>query len=325
MPPLPARQRSAQLLLDLPRPLAELSLDEVWAAHQQGLKHYRSQSGGAKAGVSWLSLKHHLARRLLANCNFCAHLCQVDRSREQLGYCRLGSASPISGSYLHQGEEAPISPTWALFFSGCTMHCVYCHNWRETFHFERQAHLDLPALLAQLQAHQGQYQTLSLIGGTPEPHLHTVLELAEALPAELKIPLVFNHNATLSAAGLLLMEGVIDIYLPDFKHGNDRCAWQLTKIPDYVATVRANLSACLEQGAAILVRHLVLPGHLDCCTLPILEQLARDFAGVAVNVMFQYRPMYRAESLPGIDRPLQSAEQARVTAWVQELGLRQVS
>lgn len=320
----PQRAFSRQIAFDLPAPLSELSLAALRHWHQQGLDAWRAgQTPGGR--TDWLAIKQALAQRLLLQCNFCVHDCQVDRSRGQYGYCRLGSASPLAGSYLHHGEEPPIRPTWALFFSGCTMHCSYCHNWRETFHFDASAAFPMQQVIQDLQQANGQYKTLSLIGGTPEPHLHTILELARQLPAEISAPLVLNHNATLSPEGLDLMAGVVDIYLPDFKHGNNACAWQLTKIQDYTESVLANLRAAREQRAGVLVRHLVLPGHLDCCTRLVLEQLADAFKDLALNVMFQYRPMYKAEQQAGLNRQLQAAERETVRCWVSELKLSLVT
>lgn len=320
----PVRFRSQQLGFTLPQPISEMSLEELWHWHNLGLRYWRDQTL-AEGNVSWLEIKQALAEKLLQACNFCVHDCQVNRQQNELGYCRLNVHSPISGSYLHWGEEAPINPTWAVFFSGCTMHCVYCHNWRETFEFQRDQSLNIPALMAELKQRQGDYRTLSLIGGTPEPHLHTVIELARALPSEIDIPLVFNNNATLSGTGLALMEGVVDIYLPDFKHGNNQCAWKLTRISHYLETVKANLNAYREQKRGVLIRHLVVPGHLECCTRPVLDTLAQDYPQFTVNVMFQYRPMYLAENKPELARSLSVKEVETVNQWLQELQLRQVS
>lgn len=331
--PLPARQRHP--VLNLPAiALADCTVETLWELHQEGLERYRNRPTSPiepelsvipTAQISnsgWLQVKQALAWRLLQTCNFCVHDCQVDRTAGALGYCRLDSRSPLAGSYLHWGEEAPIRPTWALFLSGCTMHCLYCHNWRETFHFKEISALDPQALAQTLAQERTRYRTISLLGGTPEPHLHTILDLVLALDPAIRAPLVFNSNATLSASGLALMEGVIDIYLPDFKHGNQNCAWQLTKMPNYLETVTRNLEAYRQQGAAMLVRHLALPGHLDCCSRPILETLAHEFKGIAVNLMTQYRPLYKAQEKPGIDRPLNEAEKATLHEWSRELGLR---
>lgn len=331
-PRRPVRQRSRQILLACPPPASqELVALEHW--HQEGLQQWRSLRAGPAEPAkpdsdtqlfSWLEVKLALARQLLTRCNYCVHDCQIDRLAGETGYCRLDARPRISGSYLHWGEEAPLNPTWAVFFSACTMHCVYCHNWRETFDLAAGTRLDPVALAAHLLACNGSFRTLSLIGGTPEPQLHAVLELAWELDDAVMAPLVFNNNATLSRVGQELMEGVVDVYVPDLKHGNDRCAWQLTRIADYGAIVSDNLKAYLSQETALLIRHLVVPGHLTCCTRPVLELLARDFSGVAVNIMFQYRPLYQAANRPGIDRTLTVAEQQQVSDWMAELSLRQV-
>ena len=326
---LPLRQRSRGLMLACPDPAGlELAALEHW--HQQGLELWRSQTGEPpppdceNARFSWLSVKLELARRLLTQCNYCVHDCRVNRLAGETGYCGLDGRPWISGSYLHCGEEAPLNPTWAVFFSGCTMHCTYCHNWRETFDLSAGSTLEPVELATRLLAEKGRYRTLSLIGGTPEPQLHAVLALAAALDDAVDVPLVFNNNATLSRIGLELMEGVVDIYLPDFKHGNDTCAWKLTKIGAYLESIRTNLRAYLDQGTGLLVRHLVVPGHLECCTRPVLNTLAAEFPGVAVNIMFQYRPMYQAATKAGLDRILTPAEKRQVAGWVKELELRQV-
>lgn len=319
----PVRQRSRELVLDCPKP-EQLELEQLQDWHRRGLELWRQQQSGDSSGYSWLEIKLALAQRLLNSCNYCVHNCRVNRWQQERGYCQLDAQPRISGSYLHWGEEAPISPTWAVFFSGCTMHCLYCHNWRETFDLQAGAVIQPAELAAEIAQAQERYRTISLIGGTPEPQLHTIIELAQALGSEVMAPLVFNSNATLSAAGLELMEGLIDIYLPDFKHGNNRCAWQLTKIAHYLESLQLNLKAYLEQGAAVLVRHLVVPGHLECCTRPVLEILARDYPELKVNVMFQYRPMYKAEQRPELNRSLENAEETLVRQWVQELGINQL-
>jgi putative pyruvate formate lyase activating enzyme len=142
---------------------------------------------------------------------------------------------------------------------------------------------------------------------------------------ELAAPVVFNSNATLSPVGLDLMEGAIDIYVPDYKHGNNACAWTLTKIAHYQETLRLNLKRYVEQKSGILLRHLPLPGHLECCTYPILQDLARHYGQMAVNIMLEYQPMYKAEQMPEINRCLSPAEKDKIQQWVHSLGLRQVA
>jgi len=313
------RERTRALYVSAP-PLEELSTSELWALHTQGREQFYGRVAPTPGNHSWLTIKAALAERELQHCNFCVHHCHVNRSAGETGYCRLDAKAIISGAYVHHGEEAPISPTFAIFFSGCTMHCVYCHNWRETFNLHAGAKVTASLLADTIREQQPHVRTLSLIGGTPEPHLHTILSLAEQLPTGL--PLVFNGNGTLSKQGLALMEGVIDIYIPDYKHGNDACAWRLTRIANYNVSLQANLSAYQAQGARLIVRHLVLPAHLECCTRPILEWLADACPTAEISLLSQYRPLYQAAKKPEIARRPSSSELAQAQQWVKELKLK---
>ncbi len=320
-------QRSARLFTGHSlQTLSSWPTSELEELHQLGISHYRAETPWQPDGASWLQLKQLLARRHLQDCDFCVHDCRVNRTLAPGGYCQLGANSPYSGAYLHWGEEPQIRPTWAVFLGGCTMHCAYCHNWRDTFETRHQPVLTAHKWVQQLetQSQKEQYRTLSFIGGTPEPHLHTLLDCMQALSTrpELAAPLVLNNNATLSDFGLDLMEGVVDIYVPDYKHGNNSCAFQLTKIGKYTQTIRKNLRRYREQKAGILVRHLPVPGHLECCTYPVLKDLAKWLPGVMVNVMLEYQPMYKAAGMEGVNRVLSLEEKERVQRWVGELGLK---
>lgn len=333
-----SHQRSAALrcpVLSLSQ-MADLSTDTLWAYHEAGrvafyagevcfsLDGQTTLDEGNTEGFNWLALKRELAYRHLQHCDFCVHDCGVNRLQGEQGYCQLGVASPYSGAYVHWGEEAPIRPTYAVFLGGCTMHCVYCHNWRDTFATLTQPLFNAKLWLSMLQQERGKYRTLSFIGGTAEPHLHTLLDslCALAQEPELAAPVVLNHNATLSTVGLALLDGVIDVYLPDYKHGNNTCAWQLTKIAHYQETVQTNLLAYRDQGVGLLIRHLPVPGHLDCCTYPALAWLATHCSGVTINVMLNYQPMYKAESRSEINRVLTSQEIDQIKKWVKHFQLQ---
>ncbi len=319
----PVRERAHAIRLSAP-PLESLSTTALWDLHTQGLAQFRHQAPPTSGEHSWLSIKRALATRELEHCNFCVHHCHINRIAGEKGYCRLDAQAVISGAYVHHGEEAPLSPTFAIFFGGCTMHCVYCHNWRETFALEAGQAVTPQALVTAIVQHRESVRTLSLIGGTPEPHLHTLLTLAEQLPHDMYQPLVFNGNGTLSAQGLMLMEGVIDIYLPDYKHGNDRCAWRLTQITQYTASLQHNLLAYQAQGARLIVRHLIVPAHLDCCTRPVLEWLALHCPSAEISLLEQYRPLYKANTRPEIARRPSATELTQAKQWLTELALKTV-
>lgn len=331
-PMQPLRSRARQIFVpceEAARPLETLSLSELAHYHQQGLELYRASLVDPQprpSGYAWLALKRAWAQALLSDCTYCVHDCHVNRVAGVTGYCGLTDQALISGEYLHYGEEAAVGTTHAIFFSGCTLHCLFCHNWRETFDLSAGAEISVASLVEQitLRCADPAVQSISFIGGTPEPHLHTLTALAELLPEHIVLPWVFNSNATLSATGLALMEGLIDLYLPDFKFGNDRCAWQLAKIAHYTQTLDANLKAYQDQSAQVLIRHLLMPGHLTCCTWPVLEKLAAEYPETPLNLMGQYRPFYKAREREELNRRPAKSELEQARARAQELGLNLV-
>ncbi|HIE34187.1 MAG TPA: hypothetical protein EYP86_03510 [Candidatus Altiarchaeales archaeon] len=117
-----------------------------------------------------------------------------------------------------------------------------------------------------------------------------------------------------------LLDSVIDVYLTDFKYGNDRCVAKLSDTRNYCEIVKRNHLIAREQ-AEVIVRHLVLPGHLECCTFPVLEWISENLLDVKVNIMGQYRPEYRADEFDGINRRIDRNEFERALEFGRELGL----
>ena len=132
--------------------------------------------------------------------------------------------------------------------------------------------------------------------------------------------MVWNSNMYTSAEAMELLDGVIDVYLGDFRYGNDACARELSDVDDYFAVVTRNFASAFG-SAEVMLRHLVLPGHLECCTRPVMEWTARNMPGVYFNLMFQYRPGYRAGLHPGIDRRLSAEEMRTAGVMAAEYGL----
>ncbi|WP_407356812.1 hypothetical protein [Methanolobus sp. WCC5] len=120
-----------------------------------------------------------------------------------------------------------------------------------------------------------------------------------------------------------LLEGVVDVFLADFKYGNNECALRYSKVEDYMQTVISNMKYAY-QDAELLVRHLVLPGHLDCCSVKILEWIAANMPEIRFNLMFQYRPRYLAFMYPEINRNLLPGEKEEAIRMVKDAGLKDV-
>jgi len=259
---------------------------------------------------------------MLDSCSLCERRCGVNRRGGETGFCGVPERSRLASEFLHLGEEAELVPSHTIFFCGCTFRCAYCQNW--DFALDPRAGVPAdPADLAERLAAgcaQGS-RNANFVGGNPDPHLHTILDIVRRLnSACTHLPMVWNSNMYLSAEAMELTAGVMDVYLADFRYGSDACAKRYSDVEGYFAVVSRNFVTAARQGEVVL-RQLVLPGHLDCCTAPILCWVAEHLPGVYFNLMFQYRPEYRAALFPEIGRRLSAGEKHAALAMAQSLGI----
>jgi len=272
------------------------------------------------AGSNLLDLKSHLARRLLEECVFCRRRCEIDRTAGDVGFCGVGSEGVVASEFLHLGEEPELVPSHTIFFRGCTMRCAYCQNWDLLPADGRGASASTTALaeLVRTRAEQGAIN-VNWVGGDPTPNLHTVLGTLTHM--EVPLPQVLNSNMYYSGETMELLEGAVDVYLADMRYGNDDCASRLSSAPGYRETVTRNFLHA-NRTADVLVRHLVLPGHLECCTRPVVEWCAEHLGPqVRFNLMFQYHPEYRAGEHPEINRRLTHDERVHALELCEDAGL----
>jgi len=246
-----------------------------------------------------------LMERAWKLCNPC-RLCEIRcgaRRPEEIGYCRADFS--ISSEFLHFGEESLLIPSHTIFFTGCNFRCVFCQNWRISQVFERGLRIEPERMAKIIEARGG--KNVNWVGGEPTPNLPYVLEVIRELKKDgFSIAQIWNTNAYMSSESMEILNRVIDLWLPDFKYGNNRCALRLSAVPRYFDIVTRNL---LHMKGDILIRHLVMPNHFECCTKPVLEWIAENLGDkVGVNVMDQYRPEYRAARYEEISRPLSRQE-----------------
>lgn len=267
-----------------------------------------------RAGAAW---------RHLESCDLCARYCRVNRLATTDGaVCRTGARARVASYGAHHGEEDVLRGTrgsGTIFFGGCNLRCVYCQNWDIS---QRPAgrEVEPEELAAMMLALQGEgCHNINFV--TPS-HVVAQIIAAVAIAARrgLALPLVFNTGGYDSPEALALLDGVIDIYMPDLKYGDAALARRYAKVRDYVEANRAAVREMHRQvgdlvvdehGIAqrgLLVRHLVLP-HGLAGTEAVLGFLAREISrDTYVNLMAQYRPCYRADEYPELDRPLTAAE-----------------
>lgn len=266
---------------------------------------------------SYLDLKIAIAKRLFNKCIFCQRQCEVNRHQET-GFCGVGN-SKIASEFLHLGEEAPLIPSHTIFFTGCTFKCVFCQN-MDISQYPNEGLVYTEQQMAEIINKRRSEGSLNVnfVGGDPNPHLLYILKTLRSI--NVNIPVIWNSNFYMSLEAMHLLEGVVDLYLSDFKYGNDECAQRLSCIPDYWEVVTRNHKLAWKSGDMI-IRHLVLPNHVECCTLPILDWIYDNLGKkTVINIMAQYRPLYRAAKYLDISRFLYQDEYLKSVNYARELG-----
>ncbi len=258
---------------------------------------------------------------LASPCRLCEVRCGVDRRRGERGLCGVGERARYYNAFVHHGEEPGLVPSFTLFVTGCNFRCTYCSDGEWVDHPERGRILDPEAMAARILALRGSIRTVELVGGLPDVNLPALSELVRLLPPDL--PVVLNTNGWLTMEAVDLLPPMVDLMLLDVKHGAEACARSVAKVPPGPGYLE-HLGRVLERAAATLrygvwVRHLLLPGHLDCCTRPALTWLATRFPGTVVNVMTQYQPLHHASGELG--RTLRADEVEPLVPWLRTLDL----
>lgn len=237
-----------------------------------------------------LDLKAELAKRMLERCRFCERRCLVNRMEGNTGHCKVSKAK-VASEFVHFGEEPELVPSYTIFFASCTFHCVFCQNWDISQSAESGIYIE-PRVLARMIEAKTDIRNVNWVGGDPTPNLSYILEVLTF--CDRNLPQVWNSNMYLSEEAMRLLKGVIDVYLTDFKYGNDDCAKRLSGVDDYFTIVSRNHELASAQGE-LLIRHLVIPNHFDCCTKPVFAWIHDNLDDARVNVMAQYRPEYKAK------------------------------
>lgn len=299
--------------------------EEQWRKHRQATAALRTMgSHGPPVSPSLLDLKVELARPHMNACRLCPWSCGADRGRGVRGRCGVLEAR-VSSDFVHLGEEAPLVPSYTIFFAGCNLQCAFCQNYDISTRPDRGDTIPASELGNRLDRVTrsplrglGRVRNLNWVGGDPTPDLPYVLEVLRSMEAS--VAQVWNSNMYITEEGMALLDGVMDLYLTDLKFGNDACARRVCGALDYTSIVHANHLLAAEQGE-VLVRHLLLPGHLDCCTLPIIEWLADSLPGAAVNLMDQYRPEHKAGEHPELLATVLPEDYRQAVQKARELGL----
>jgi putative pyruvate formate lyase activating enzyme len=319
------------------------------------------------ASPSLMDLSVELVTRMLSHCNFCRWNCRVDRTKgTKHGACQLESTSRVGSYFHHRGEELVFRGTkgsGTVFFTSCNLRCGFCQNSDISHDKDRGivvTPVELAAIAWQLRA-EGCHN-INWVGGEPTVHLHTIIEAISHLgnpprseelrsaqtakadshlrfrtsredatyAGEFNAPMLWNSNFFMSEETMRILRPLMDVWLPDFKFGNDKCAIFLARTPWYFDTVARNHKLVYDWGEDQVIRHLVMPNHVECCTRPVLEWIAEHTPRALVNVMDQYHPDHGCDRYSSaydpkyreLARMPYADEIQRAYAYARALGLR---
>ena len=282
-------------------------------------------------------LKEKIAQAgsLLESCMLCPRKCGVDRLTGETGFCKTGKRSWVSSYSPHFGEEAPLVGTrgsGTIFFTHCNLLCLFCQNFDISHQGVGQEVTDneLAGIMLDLQ-NQGCHNINFVTPSHVVPQILAALEVA--VEHGLDVPLVFNSGGYDRIATLKLLDGVFDIYMPDFKFWDSQAAESSCQAADYPEVACKALAEMHRQvgdlqiddaGIArrgLLIRHLVLPGGL-AGTRQVMRFIAREISPSSyVNVMSQYRPCGRAHEVKGLESPLSPGDYKKAVRAAKEEGI----
>jgi putative pyruvate formate lyase activating enzyme len=232
-------------------------IETLWEKHAYALN--KANQREHSSDQSLLDLKIEITTRIFSQCHLCEHRCNVDRTHKS-GHCNV-TTSRIASEFIHQSEESIIVPSHTIFFSGCSFQCVFCQNWDIS---QFRAGIRIPeeqlANRIHIRKQQGS-RNVNWVGGEPTPNILYILKTLKQLDDH--IPQIWNSNMYCSIETLLLLDGIIDVYLADYKFGNDNCSFKLCGCKIYTSTIQRNITHASKQ-ADLLIRHLIVPNHISC-------------------------------------------------------------
>jgi putative pyruvate formate lyase activating enzyme len=263
------------------------------------------------------------ARQHYSECHLCEHRCGVNRLSGQRGPCKAGSVPRVFKQRVELGEEEELIPSLLFYLSGCDLRCAFCIAEANAFDPRRgrpltREHFQQAVLKGKAEG----ARTIQWVGGEPTIHLPAILEVMagwSCLP-----PVVWKSDFFATPEAMALLDGAVDVYLSDLKFGNDSCARRIAGVDNYMAIVTRNLKLAAAQGE-LIVRHLLLPGHRECCFRPITEWIKANLPGVKFSLRDGYLPSWQSQRFSELKRPLSPGEAAQALDLGIQAGLRLIT
>lgn len=290
-----------------------------------------------------LSRRAKILKQMLADCNICPKDCKVNRLENKIAACYSGYKPVVSLYCVHYGEEPALAGSKEdgtengvgnIFFGNCNLRCAYCQNYEisqnHKLEIKNEVTIErLAEIMLELQS-----KNVNAIGFVSPTHFvpQIILALELAIPMGLKLPLVYNTNCYDSVEVIKLLDGIIDVYLPDVKYSENEYGYKYSKIKNYVEHSRAALIEMYRQLGSdvvienrllrrgLIIRHLILPNDLagSYDTLKFIAELDNK---IHLSIMSQYYPAHKALTIDLLSRNIREREYDKVLDWMNELRL----
>jgi len=226
--------------------------------------------------------------KILLSCTLCERKCGVNRHKGEKGICGLGSEAYIFKDFIHLGEEGDLSPSHAIYLSGCNLRCSFCDNTK----FVKKPILQEvvnPKTLSDriIISQQNGAKNVNWVGGEPTVNLFAIAKTLLHLNPSVKI--IWNSNMLATMETLEIIDSFTDVYLADFKFGNNSCAMKIAEFNKYFEIVSRNLKH-INKDKRLIIRHLPLKGHIECCTKPIFKWIKDNLPKAEISLIKNFIP-----------------------------------
>ena len=271
----------------------------------------------------------------LENCNICPHKCNINRNKGKIGRCKATNKVKIALYSVHDFEEPCISGekgSGTVFFSNCNLNCIFCQNY-EISQLGKGKEISVEEL-AEIFLIQQEKEVENINLVTPTSYVPQIIEAIKiAKEKGLKIPIVYNTNAYESVETLKMLEGYIDVYLPDLKYAENDLAKEYSNVKNYfgvatkaieemikqVGVPKLNKNGIMKKG--VMIRHLALPNHIEN-TKKVLKWITENLPdNTYISVMAQYFPTFKAKENKDLNRKLTKEEWEEIQKYIEEFGI----
>lgn len=325
------------------------TLDELIQKHKRYSLLFRENLADSsilkneKGEENFLDLKLTIAHQLLKDCILCERRCKVNRYN-QTGYCGLKATAIVQGLKIHIGLEPPMIPGGNIFLFGCNFRCDFCRNYHSWSIDEKKPKLtDNFGIYINRLIKNGAIN-INFDGGEASLNLNSIIQALKKNNNNASNynntddnkhhnhnhhnvhnytnhkPIILSTNFYLTPIALEILRDIVDVWLIDFKFGNDACAREIAEIENYWKIITRNLKV-IKNDNEIVVRHLILPGHLECCSKPIMDWIAKNLPNsIPIHLMGQYRP-FRKSKRTELNKKISHKDINEIQEYATELGI----